>query len=259
MEFNALDSQVDPKSEHSAQPLSAGNFRNEATAEGVDGSAISGVKLEISLSIPGQPVSPSPVALAVSTRIGADKKLEYLDGLRGIMCLVVLCDHWLMMGYYNRPAPFEVDSGQVSPFFGYLLIRSPLRVFVAGEFAVATFFVLRCPHASAAAATPSLCCLPIFHTLLQWFCAVQSVCQRQVWRHFAFRGRHPPFSPHHDSKFICSAAVLGNISLEPIERANLSSGHFWLSCNVCDINQASLKRRLVKVTAISAWASETCF
>ena len=123
----------------------------------------SNIKLEISLSIPDAPSdSPASQSLAVPTRIGADQKLEYLDGVRGIMCLVVLCDHWLMMGYYDRFAPVPAAPLQASPFFDYPLTRSPLRVFVAGEFAVATFFVLRCSrshynhhlHIAAAAAPP---------------------------------------------------------------------------------------------------------
>jgi hypothetical protein len=122
------------------------------------------VTLEVEVSLPVvAPQTPSPAA---PTRIGADKKLEYvrrqaalspmyfcdilrmyLDGVRGIMCLIVLCDHWLMMGYYDRPtSPTGTAAGPLkeSPFFGSLLTRTPLRIFVAGEFAVATFFVLRC-------------------------------------------------------------------------------------------------------------------
>ena len=34
---------------------------------------------------------------ATATRVGADKNLEFLDGVRGLMCIVVLCDHWLTM------------------------------------------------------------------------------------------------------------------------------------------------------------------
>lgn len=103
------------------------------------------VTLEVEVSLPVvAPLTPSPAA---PTRIGADKKLEYLDGVRGIMCLIVLCDHWLMMGYHDRPtSPTGTAAGPLkeSPFFGSLLTRTPLRIFVAGEFAVATFFVLIC-------------------------------------------------------------------------------------------------------------------
>ena len=124
-----------------------------ASALGSSTSA-SNINLEISLSIPEKPSdSPASQSPAVPTRIGADQKLEYLDGVRGIMCLVVLCDHWLMMGYYDRFTPVPAAPLQSSPFFDYPLTRSPLRVFVAGEFAVATFFVLRCslPLQSSAA------------------------------------------------------------------------------------------------------------
>jgi hypothetical protein len=133
----AAPGSADP--EQTAQVSHGGNVRR-ASQDGSPASAHK-VKVEISLSIPE---APPPAAPAVPTRIGADKKLEYLDGVRGIMCLIVLCDHWLMMGYYDRPTRTLADPQQASPFFGYPLTRSPLRVFVAGEFAVATFFVLRC-------------------------------------------------------------------------------------------------------------------
>jgi hypothetical protein len=145
MEFNASDSPVDPKSDNSVQPLTgAGNFRNEATAKGVGAGYII---CHIRCQIRNFSVDSRTAYIAFSGSAGSlhpnrsRQKLEYLDGLRGIICLVVLCDHWLMMGYYNCPALVEVDPQQVSPFFDYLLIRSPLLVFVAGEFAFATFFV----------------------------------------------------------------------------------------------------------------------
>jgi hypothetical protein len=104
--------------------------------------------LDMSLSIP-EGLNPFAAAQtsALTPRGGRDEKVEYLDGVRGIMCLVVVCDHWLMMGYYSRlgRSPQDRDEEQLkSPFFEYPLTRSPLRIFVAGEFAVATFFVLRC-------------------------------------------------------------------------------------------------------------------
>lgn len=102
----------------------------------------------VDVSLP-QVLPHSPAAASAPTRLPADQKTEYLDGVRGIMCLVVLCDHWLMMGYYDRPASAHADPQKASPFFAYALNRSPIRIFVAGEFAVATFFVLRCffdPH-----------------------------------------------------------------------------------------------------------------
>jgi hypothetical protein len=148
MQSSSFDSPAAAEPDQTAQPLTAriaGEIRQEPAEEKL--TSASNVKLEISLSLPG--TSPSPAAPAVATRVGADKKLEYLDGLRGIMCLIVLCDHWLMMGYYNRPASVSADA---NPFFGYSLTRSPLRILVAGEFAVATFFVLRCsfPHSRVA-------------------------------------------------------------------------------------------------------------
>ena len=146
--LHSFDSPAAPGSgsadpDQTAQVSHGGGNVRRASQDGSSASAHK-IKVEISLSIPE---APSPAAPAVPTRIGADKKLEYLDGVRGIMCLIVLCDHWLMMGYYDRPALTLADPQQASPFFGYPLTRSPLRVFVAGEFAVATFFVLRCPAA----------------------------------------------------------------------------------------------------------------
>ncbi len=175
MRANSLDSPAAPEPDESAQPLAGhggdgGNlvFRKESKPAAKASTSSSKFEVEISLSIPEPSGSPSSAAPAI---IGADSKLEHLDGLRGIMCLVVVCDHWLMMGYYTRPNPAAhlQRDGVASPFFDYPLIRTPLRIFVAGEFAVATFFVLRClfpplvSDSSAAAAlfTLSPCHMPI--------------------------------------------------------------------------------------------------
>lgn len=69
------------------------------------------------------------------TRINANPKLSYLDGLRGLLCLIVVISHTLLMGKTN-------SDQSVSIFFRSWLHHWPLRLFVAGEFAVASFFVL---------------------------------------------------------------------------------------------------------------------
>lgn len=63
-------------------------------------------------------------------------KVSYLDGLRGIACMVVLTDHWFLMGYDDQ------TSHSTSALWAPFLLRSPLRLLVDGGFAVAIFFVL---------------------------------------------------------------------------------------------------------------------
>jgi len=77
------------------------------------------------------PVTESPT----TARINANEKLLYLDGLRGILCLIVVLSHSLLMGKTNHEENFSI-------FFHPWIQHSPLRLFVAGEFAVAGFFVL---------------------------------------------------------------------------------------------------------------------
>jgi peptidoglycan/LPS O-acetylase OafA/YrhL len=71
----------------------------------------------------------------LTVRINANPKLSYLDGLRGILCLVVVFSHSILMGKSNHEQTFSI-------FFRPWIHHSPLRLLVAGEFAVAGFFVL---------------------------------------------------------------------------------------------------------------------
>ncbi|CAF4627340.1 unnamed protein product, partial [Rotaria sp. Silwood2] len=71
----------------------------------------------------------------VTTRLNAVPKLLYLDGLRGILCLIVVFSHCLLMGKIDHEESFSI-------FFRPWMQHSPLRLLVAGEFAVAGFFVL---------------------------------------------------------------------------------------------------------------------
>jgi peptidoglycan/LPS O-acetylase OafA/YrhL len=79
--------------------------------------------------------SPSSVPIEPTTRVNANPKLLYLDGLRGILCLIVVFSHCLLMGKTNHEQNFSI-------FFYPWMQHSPLRLLVAGEFAVAVFFVL---------------------------------------------------------------------------------------------------------------------
>eukprot|EP01034_Spumella_vulgaris_P032559 gene32559-40174_t len=63
-------------------------------------------------------------------------KVGYLDGLRGVACLVVVTDHWFLMGYD------DTTSHSTSVLWESWLLRSPLRIFVDGGFAVAIFLDL---------------------------------------------------------------------------------------------------------------------
>ena len=72
---------------------------------------------------------------AAPTRMNADEKLLYLDGLRGILCLIVVFNHCLLMGIGIHEENFSI-------FYRPRLHHSPFRLLVAGEFAVAGFFVL---------------------------------------------------------------------------------------------------------------------
>lgn len=70
-----------------------------------------------------------------TTRLNANPKYSYLDGLRGILCLIVVLSHTLLMGNAQT-------NRQTSIFFQPWLHNGPLRILIAGEFAVASFFVL---------------------------------------------------------------------------------------------------------------------
>jgi len=78
---------------------------------------------------------PSSTPTEVTTRVNADQKLLYLDGLRGILCLIVVFSHCLLMAKSFHNEKFSI-------FFRPWMQHSPLRLLVAGEFAVAGFFVL---------------------------------------------------------------------------------------------------------------------
>ena len=75
------------------------------------------------------------VSIHSGTRINANPKLSYLDGLRGLLCLIVVTSHTLLMGDGKHDQSFSI-------FYRPWLHHWPLRLFIAGEFAVATFFVL---------------------------------------------------------------------------------------------------------------------
>ncbi|CAM4864631.1 unnamed protein product [Rotaria socialis] len=80
-------------------------------------------------------LSSTPLTTEVTTRSNAISKLLYLDGLRGILCLIVVFSHALLMGKTKHEEKFSI-------FFRPWMQHSPLRLLVAGEFAVASFFVL---------------------------------------------------------------------------------------------------------------------
>ncbi|CAF1486929.1 unnamed protein product [Rotaria sordida] len=77
----------------------------------------------------------SSIPTEVTTRSNAVPKLLYLDGLRGILCLIVVFSHCLLMGKTTHDESFSI-------FYRPWMHHSPLRLLVAGEFAVAGFFVL---------------------------------------------------------------------------------------------------------------------
>jgi peptidoglycan/LPS O-acetylase OafA/YrhL len=99
------------------------HIQNSGSYETLD-SAIN-TENESPLSIPTEP----------TTRVNADQKLLYLDGLRGILCLIVVFSHSLLMGKSIHDENFSI-------FFHPFMQHSPLRLLVAGEFGVAGFFVL---------------------------------------------------------------------------------------------------------------------
>ncbi|CAF1418599.1 unnamed protein product [Adineta steineri] len=89
----------------------------------------------ISIDIPI--INESPISPTTETIIkqNTHSKLLYLDGLRGILCLIVVFSHSILMGKTNHEQNFSI-------FFRPWIQHSPLRIFLAGEFAVAGFFVL---------------------------------------------------------------------------------------------------------------------
>ena len=66
-----------------------------------------------------------PPSTEETTRINADPKLLYLDGLRGILCLLVIFSHSLLMGKTKHAENFSI-------FFRPWMQHSPLRLLVAG-------------------------------------------------------------------------------------------------------------------------------
>jgi len=74
------------------------------------------------------------------------KKLEYLDGLRGVMCLVVVCHHFCCAIFpvliFGRMPDLESRNVTVAPKGAIGVSKSPLAVLWAGTFAVVVFFVM---------------------------------------------------------------------------------------------------------------------
>ena len=73
---------------------------------------------------------------------GADKRLDYIDGLRGIASLMVFTCHFLISFY-----PVFLSEWPGDPYFQRhpivsCLVFSPLSIFYSGGFAIMVFFVL---------------------------------------------------------------------------------------------------------------------
>ncbi|MCX7116936.1 MAG: acyltransferase [Legionellales bacterium] len=67
------------------------------------------------------------------------RRIDYLDGLRGIACLVVFLSHF--MGFYY-PASLTGEIAQVHSSWDLFWIRTPFNFFFNGSFAIAVFFIL---------------------------------------------------------------------------------------------------------------------
>ena len=67
------------------------------------------------------------------------KRVTYLDGLRGLACLVVVLDHYL---YCYYPSTITGDPTIIHNHFELTLARTPLNVIYNGDLAVCVFFVL---------------------------------------------------------------------------------------------------------------------
>lgn len=64
------------------------------------------------------------------------KKIAFLDGLRGVAAVIVVIDHWWLMGYQDP------TSNSSSIFWDPWFLLSPLRLLIAGGYAVSIFFIL---------------------------------------------------------------------------------------------------------------------
>lgn len=67
------------------------------------------------------------------------KRIDYLDGLRGIACLMVFLNHFMWFYY---PASLSGEVAQVHSAWDLFWIRTPFNFFFNGSFAIAVFFVL---------------------------------------------------------------------------------------------------------------------
>ncbi len=67
------------------------------------------------------------------------KRICYLDGLRGIACLMVFLNHFMWFYY---PASLSGKVAQVHSSWDLFWIRTPFNFFFNGSFAIAVFFIL---------------------------------------------------------------------------------------------------------------------
>lgn len=67
------------------------------------------------------------------------KRIDYLDGVRGVACLMVFLQHFMWIFY---PASIEGLSSPIQGKFDLFIIRTPFNLYCNGNFAVTIFFVL---------------------------------------------------------------------------------------------------------------------
>ncbi len=65
----------------------------------------------------------------------------YLDGLRGLLAIVVFNEHFLKV-FYPLSSLWEIDHTSTASLADDLLVFSFLQLFIDGSFAVSGFFVL---------------------------------------------------------------------------------------------------------------------